>query len=322
MNADDQLLIDGVRRADRKMLARAITLVESSRGEDLRRSQALLEALATPEAKQAIRVGITGVPGVGKSTFIDVLGSALTADGHKVAVLAVDPSSTISGGSILGDKTRMERLSRDPNAFIRPTPGGGAFGGVARHTREALLLCEAAGFDIVLVETIGVGQSEVAVVDMVDTFVLLMLAGAGDELQGNKRGIMELTDLLVIHKADGDNVRKAELAAKEYENALQLLPRRHDAWKPEVLTCSAQTGAGIAEVFARIKAHRAALGEDGIAENRRAQALHWFEETLRDMLVRSFLEREDVAAALPDVRRRVREGAVPPTAAALELLGS
>jgi LAO/AO transport system kinase len=312
-------LVAGIGAGDRRTLAQAITLIESNRDEDLEASQQLLEAISA-DTGSAIRIGITGVPGVGKSTFIDAFGSMLTNQGMKVAVLAVDPSSTVSGGSILGDKTRMDALSRDPNAFVRPSPGGGATGGVARYTREAILVCEAAGFDVVLVETMGVGQSEIAVAQMVDTFVLLMLTGAGDELQGIKRGIMELADLVVIHKADGANEQPAQVAAREYAGALALLPNRFAGWDPAVLTCSSQTGEGIDEVFAKIEAHRAALGDAGLAEFRREQALHWFDETLREMLVRDFLKRDHVAKSLPEIRTAVRSGQLQPTAAVLELL--
>lgn len=312
-------LVAGIEGGDRRFLAQAITLIESNRDEDLEAAQQLLDAVSA-ETGRAMRIGITGVPGVGKSTFIDAFGVKLTRDGMKVAVLAVDPSSTISGGSILGDKTRMEHLSRDPNAFVRPTPGGSATGGVARHTRESILVCEAAGFDVIIVETIGVGQSEIAVADMVDTFVLLMLTGAGDELQGIKRGIMELADIVVIHKADGANEQPAKLAAREFQNALALLPNRTADWTPPVLTCSARTGAGIDEVFTTVQAHRTALGDTGLETLHHDQALHWFDATLRDLLVRNFLHRQDVADALPRIREQVHSGTVQPTAAVMQLL--
>jgi LAO/AO transport system kinase len=316
-------LFVGIQAGDRRALARAITLVESERRVDMEASQELLGRLGTASSAgsaAAIRIGITGVPGVGKSTFIDRLGTLLIARQHRVAVLAIDPTSSLSGGSILGDKTRMAAMARDPNAFIRPSPGGQAVGGVGRRTREAILLCEAAGFDVVLVETIGVGQTEIAVSDMVDTFVLLMLAGAGDELQGIKRGIMELADVVVINKADGTNEPLARAAATEFGNALQLLPRRLAAWHPSVHTCSAQTGEGIEAVYAAVEAHRAALGTEGLATLRRDQAARWFEVTLRDLLVGEFMARPAVAGALPGLRAQVRAGELQPTAAALGLI--
>jgi LAO/AO transport system kinase len=308
-------LVAGVSAGDRRVLAQAITLVESNRDEDLAATQELLAALA-PRTGDAIRIGITGIPGVGKSTFIDAFGSMLTKRGKTVAVLAIDPSSSVSGGSILGDKTRMEQLSRDPNAFVRPSPGGAAIGGVARHTREGMLLCEAAGFDVVLIETIGVGQSEIAVADMVDTFVLLLLAGAGDELQGIKRGVMELADIVVVHKADGDNAQPAQLAARQYASALQLLQNRHTDWNPPALTCSSIEGTGITELLEQIEAHRQTLGEDGITTRRRDQAVRWFDTTLRELLVRKFLADTDIEST----RAKVRAGTLQPTAAALQLL--
>lgn len=316
-----QELAAAITTGERKALSQAITMIESSLETDMARSQELLQVLA-PNIGKAIRIGITGVPGVGKSTFIDALGTHLTSCGHTVAVLAVDPSSSISGGSILGDKTRMEKLSQDPDAFIRPSPGGDAVGGVARHTREAMMLCEAAGFDVLLVETIGVGQSELAVASMVDTFVLLLLAGAGDELQGIKRGVMELADVLVIHKADGDNTESAHRAAREYTAALQLLSHRHAAWTPAVMTCSSHTGDGIEEVHKKVTMHREALGSAGIAENRQSQALHWFDSTLREMVVSTFLTRSEIAATLPDIREQVQNGDLQPTAAVMRLLAT
>ena len=314
-----QELVTAIASGERKALSQAITIIESSLDSDMARSEELLQDLA-PNTGGAVRIGITGVPGVGKSTFIDALGTSLTREGHKVAVLAVDPSSSISGGSILGDKTRMERLSQDPDAFIRPTPGGDAVGGVARHTREAMLLCEAAGFDVLLVETIGVGQSELAVASMVDTFVLLLLAGAGDELQGIKRGVMELADIFVINKADGPNTEPALQAARQYTAALQLIPQRNPAWAPTVTICSSVHGDGIEDVYKQVLEHREALGSAGIAENRQDQALHWFDHTLREMVVSSFLARSEVCAALPGLREQVQSGALQPTAAVSRLL--
>jgi LAO/AO transport system kinase len=313
-------LLDGVVQSDRRALAQAITLIESGRESDVTLSKELLESLP-PNSGTSIRIGITGVPGVGKSTFIARVGTLLTGRGHRVAVLAIDPSSTVSGGSILGDKTRMENLAQDPAAYIRPSPRATKSGGVARHTREAMLLCEAAGFDVILVETVGVGQSETAVADMVDTFVLFLLPGGGDELQGIKRGVMELADVVVIHKADGASQEPAQVAARQFESALQLLPRRNPQWARRVLTCSAVTGDGVEAVHESVLAHRAALGAEGLAQGRIRQSLSWFEDTLRDMLVESFLRRPEIAAALPRLRDRVRDGKIQPTAAALELLG-
>ena len=285
---DLEALAAGVRAGDRTALGRAITLVES-RAEDKRRlGEALVEALL-PHRVEARRVGITGVPGVGKSTFIDALGTRLTAAGHRVAVLAVDPTSPLSGGSILGDKTRMSRLAADPAAFVRPSPSSGTLGGVANRTRETMLLCEAAGFDVVLVETVGVGQSETVVEDMVDCFLVLMLAGAGDELQGIKRGVLEIADVLAINKADGDNLTAASRARAEYAGALRLLRPRSEAWEPRALCVSALTGDGLAELWQATEEHREALRASGELERRRsAQQRRWMwarvEEGLRERL--------------------------------------
>jgi LAO/AO transport system kinase len=258
---------------------------------------------------------------VGKSTFIEALGSLLTARGHRVAVLAIDPSSTRSRGSIMGDKTRMERLSVDPRAFIRPSPSAGSLGGVARKTREAMLLCEAAGFDIVFIETVGVGQSETMVHSMVDCFLLLMLAGAGDQLQGIKRGIMELADAIAINKADGDNVLAARAARAEYENALHLMSYPWPDWVPPVLTCSAVSGDGMEEVWATIAAFGERMTANGVLERkRREQALAWMHDTIRQSLHEHFAAHAGVAALLPELERRVAEGSLPPLLAAQRLL--
>lgn len=314
----------GVRAGDRTVLARAITLVESTRPDDRDLARRLLARLA-PRAgasqRVAHRVGITGVPGVGKSTFIEALGTRLTAQGHEVAVLAVDPSSARSGGSILGDKTRMPTLALNPKAFVRPSPSSGSLGGVARRTREAMLLCEAAGYDVVLVETVGVGQSEVAVAQMVDFFLVLMLARSGDELQGIKRGIMELADGVVVNKADGDNVPAAERARREYAMALHLIRPAHDAWTPKVLTCSSLRGDGIDDVWSMVEAHRAALQASGDWDtHRREQRVAWMWRTVRDELLAAFRTDPRVSATLADVERRVREGALTPEHGAAELL--
>ncbi len=311
-------LAAGVKKSDRKLLAKAITLVESSRSEDTTAIQELLQAIL-PVTGKAIRVGITGVPGVGKSTLIDVLGTELTQKEHRVAVLAVDPSSVVSGGSILGDKTRMSNLANNEAAFIRPSPSGTTVGGVARRTREAMLLCEAAGYDVVIVETIGVGQAEIAVWNMVDCFVLMMLAGAGDELQGIKRGIMELADVLLIHKADGDNQQAAETARQEFATALRIL-RAGDGRHPLVLCASSLTGDGISSLWEAVQDHLDQLGEKGLTERRRQQNLQWFEGALEEVMRQEFLGNKKVAMALPELRQQVLDGKMQPMAAARKLL--
>lgn len=309
-------LAAGVKEGDRRMLSQAITLVESTRSEDTPAVQELLEEIL-PETGKALRVGITGPPGVGKSTFIDAMGTLLTKRNHRVAVLAVDPSSTVSGGSILGDKTRMSKLAANKNAFIRPSPGGSNVGGVARRTREAILLCEAARFDVVVVETIGVGQTETAVSNMVDCFVLMMLAGAGDELQGIKRGILELADLVVIHKADGDNRQAAEATRQELATALRIL---RSPPLPPALCASSLTGDGIAEAWQAVRDHVDQLGEEGLRQHRQQQNLHWFEDALEELMRKEFLGRDKVAAAMPKLRQQVLEGRLQPMAAARQLL--
>ena len=294
--------------------------MESSRSEDNAAIQELLEAVL-PETGKATRVGITGIPGVGKSTLIDALGTQLTRKEHRVAVLAVDPSSAISGGSILGDKTRMSKLANNEAAFIRPSPSGSTVGGVARRTREAMLLCEAAGYDIVIVETIGVGQAEVAVWNMVDCFVLMMLAGAGDELQGIKRGIMELADVVLIHKADGDNHQAAETARQEFAAALRILrDGGGGVSQPAALSASSLTGDGIWDVWESVQEHLDQLGDKGLAERRRQQNAQWFEGALEELMRQKFLSNEKVATALPDLRQQVLEGKLQPMAAARKLL--
>ncbi len=312
--------VAGVRAGDRAVLGRAITLCESLRADDQARAQAVVAALL-PFTGGAQRVGITGVPGVGKSTLIEALGGHLTAMGKRVAVLAIDPSSLRSGGSILGDKTRMPSLARDPRAFVRPTPSLGALGGVARHTRETLLLCEAAGFDVVIVETVGVGQSEVMVAQLVDCFVVLMLAGAGDELQGIKRGILELVDVLAITKADADPSAAAR-ARGEYEAALHLMRARHAGWTVPVLTCSAVTSAGIAGLWEAVMRHRAAREQDGSFEAERArQQVYWMWRAIEAGLLERFVGDPRVAGRREDLEAAVRRGEVSPDHAAAELLG-
>lgn len=309
----------GVLAADRSMLGRAITLVESTRGDHQEDAQELLNRLL-PKAGGAHRIGITGVPGAGKSTFVDVLGSELTASGNRVAVLAVDPSSTRTGGSILGDKTRMARLAVDDRAFIRPSPSSGVLGGVARATRETIVVVEAAGFDVVFVETVGVGQSEVTVANMVDTFLLLTLARSGDSLQGIKKGVLELADVIAVNKADGDHVRDAQGAARELAGALHLVAPREDGWVTPVLTCSARDGTGLDTVWEQLHAHRRHLERTGrFAEHRRAQDVRWMWATIDDHLLARF--RVAVRGRTADVEAAVRAGVLTPTGAARQLLG-
>jgi len=316
-------LDDGVARlraGDRAALGRAITLVESRRAGDRPDADALLERLL-PFAGGALRVGITGMPGVGKSTLIEALGRRLTAAGHRVAVLAVDPSSARSGGSILGDKTRMPELAHDPRAFIRPSPSGGALGGVARRTRETIVVVEAAGYDVVLVETVGVGQSEVMVANMVDFFLVLTLAGGGDELQGIKRGIFELADLLVVTKADGENVEAARRARAEYASALALMPPRSPEWRPRVELCSAVSGEGLDGLWSAVEEHRAALRATGAWERRRGeQRVHWLWQSIRDGLEEALEGHEGVKVRLRELEAAVRDGTIAPEAAAVEVL--
>ncbi len=317
---DPEALAVAIRAGSRTALARAITLVESRRAEDEVLAEALLDRLL-PFTGAAQRVGITGVPGVGKSTFVDALGSYLTGRGHRLAVLAVDPSSTRTGGSILADKTRMARLAVDPAAFVRPSPSSGTLGGVARMTRETMLLCEAAGFDVVIVETVGVGQSETVVADMVDVFVALMLPGAGDELQGIKKGLVELADLVVINKADGAMRTAAAQAARHYADALRIIEPTSPIWRPPVLTASALTGEGVERVWAEIERHRALLEASGErAARRRVQQLRWFESLLEDRL-RELLRRDrKIAPLLPALEAAVAEGRIVAPAAVRRLL--
>lgn len=305
---DIAALARGVRGGDRAMLARAITLIESKRADHQKKAHQLVQELL-PQTGQAIRVGITGAPGVGKSLTIDTLGSHLTDKGHKVAVLAVDPSSTRTGGSILGDKTRMARLAADDNAFVRPSPSSGTLGGVAAKTRETMLLCEAAGFDVVLVETVGIGQSETAVADMTDFFLALMLPGAGDELQGIKKGLVELADMIAVNKADGDNVKRATTAAAEYRAALHILNPRSPNWTPPVVTYSALAGTGIAELWDQVLAHRKRLTASGeLAARRREQQVKWLWSMLEERLFAKLRSDQGLRARLPRIEAAVAEG--------------
>lgn len=313
---------DGVRSGDRAVLARAITLVESTRADHRRLAQDLLVALL-PSAGGAHRIGITGVPGAGKSTFIDGFGTMLTTAGHRVAVLAVDPSSNRTGGSILGDKTRMANLAVDPLAFIRPSPTSGTLGGVARATRETMVLMEAAGYDIVLVETVGVGQSEIAVANMVDCFLYLALARTGDALQGIKKGVLELADVIAVNKADGDREREAKSAARELAGALRLLDTKDAPWTTPVLTCSGLTGAGLDEIWQRIVGHREVMTEIGeFGQRRRRQQVDWTWTMVRDTLQARLLADPAVRALVPEVERQVRDGELTATLAAQRILSA
>ncbi|MCB1520477.1 MAG: methylmalonyl Co-A mutase-associated GTPase MeaB [Hyphomicrobiaceae bacterium] len=312
--------VEGVKSGDRATLARAITLVESTKPEHRDIAKAVLQELL-PSTGNAIRLGITGVPGVGKSTTIDQLGMNLIEAGHRVAVLAVDPTSRRTGGSILGDKTRMARLAQEQRAFIRPSPTSGTLGGVARKTRETMAMVEAAGFDIVIVETVGVGQSEVAVADMVDFFLVLLLAGGGDDLQGIKKGIIEIADMIAINKADGDNVVRAEAAAAEYRGALSILTPQSASWKPPVVTISGRTNIGLEALWRKIEEHRLTTTATGeFAERRRAQALSWMQDMLDERLMTALRENPQVAEALPGIEADVRDGRLLPTLAVDRIL--
>lgn len=309
-----------VLKGDRRALAQAITLIESTRTDHRALAGDLLERLI-PHAGHSIRLGVSGVPGVGKSTFVEALGNHVIDTGHSVAVLTVDPSSAISGGSILGDKTRMELLARRPEAYIRPSPAGSTLGGVTRRSREALILCEAAGFDVVIVETVGVGQSETKVADMTDMFVLLQLPGGGDELQGIKRGIMELADLILINKADDELRTLAGRSAADYRAALSLLHPRSPNWKVEVQTCSARDGVGIAEVWERVLQHRNVHEASGELKTRRAtQARSWMWSEVNDNLLMALQSDPQVCEQIPLLEAAASAGRIPPTVAARQLL--
>ncbi|WP_078315870.1 methylmalonyl Co-A mutase-associated GTPase MeaB [Mycobacterium sp. D16Q16] len=309
-----------IRSGDRSALARAITLVESTRGDHRARAQQLLLDLS-PDGGNALRVGITGVPGVGKSTTIEALGMYLIEQGHRVAVLAVDPSSTRTGGSILGDKTRMGRLSVHPDAYIRPSPTSGTLGGVARATRETVVLLESAGFEVILIETVGVGQSEVTVANMVDTFVFLTLARTGDQLQGIKKGVLELADIVVVNKADGAHAIEAQKAARELSSALRLIYPHDTLWRPPVLTMSALENSGVSEMWDTVLKHRAVLTEAGEFEaKRRRQQVDWMWAMVRDAVLDRVLNAPDVKSARADIEQQVREGTLTPALAAERLL--
>jgi len=317
---DLDALASGVLEGQRRALARAITLIESTRDDHCAAAGELLQRL-TPHAGNSIRLGISGVPGVGKSTFVEVLGNHVIDAGHRVAVLTVDPSSAVSGGSILGDKTRMELLSRRPEAYIRPSPSGNTLGGVTRHSREAMILCEAAGFDVILVETVGVGQSETRVAEMTDMFLLLLLPGGGDELQGIKRGIMELADLILVNKADGDQLPAARRSALEYRSALRLLHPRLADWRVEVRTCSARDAVGIAEVWETALRYRETLAASGQFELRRAeQARAWMWSEVNESLIQVLKSDPDVRRRIPVLEAAAGEGRISPASAARQLL--
>ncbi|MEU6345275.1 methylmalonyl Co-A mutase-associated GTPase MeaB [Streptomyces sp. NPDC046977] len=317
---DPDVYAKGVLDGSRAWIARAITLVESSRPDHRELAQRLLTELL-PHAGRARRIGISGVPGVGKSTFIDAFGTLLTGLGHRVAVLAVDPSSTLTGGSVLGDKTRMERLSVDPAAFVRPSPSAGTLGGVAKATRESMVVVEAAGYDVVLVETVGVGQSETAVAGMVDSFLLLTLARTGDQLQGIKKGVLELADVIAVNKADGPHERDARAAARELSGALRLMQSADAAWTPPVLTCSAREDTGLDVVWERLEQHRALLDSGGRLEaKRRDQQVEWAWNMVRDELLGRLRDHPEVRRLAPEVERQVREGTLTATSAAGRIL--
>jgi len=317
---DHQAYIDGVLNRERRLVSKTITLIESSLGSHQELARKIIDSLL-PHTGKAIRLGITGVPGVGKSTFIESLGMALVKDGHRVAVLAVDPSSPVTGGSILGDKTRMERLAQEERAFIRPSPSGGSLGGVAHRTREAMLVCEAAGYDVILVETVGIGQSEVAVRSMVDFFLVLLQPGAGDELQGIKKGALELADALVVNKADGGNLAAAKRTQGEHTQALGLLRPQSQHWKPVVLAVSSLENRGIDEVWGTILEHSAVLGASGErAGRRREQARAWMWSLVEEGLRRAFRSAPSVAGLVDDLEREVESLRTTPAAAARVLL--
>lgn len=313
-------LVEGILAGNKTALSRAITLVESTNPEHLEKANDVI-ARCLPHANKSVRIGITGVPGVGKSTFIEAFGKHLTTLGRKVAVLAVDPSSSLSHGSILGDKTRMEELVKDENAYIRPSASGETLGGVARKTREAIILCEACGFDTIIIETVGVGQSETAVHSMVDFFLLLKIAGAGDELQGIKRGIMEMADLIVINKADGDNIKKAKLAKTEFNRALHLFPAKASGWQPKVTTCSALIIEGIADVWQVMDEYFTLTKANGyFDEHRNTQNSYWLSQTINEQLFSDFYNRPDIARLLEENKKAVRNNILSPFAAAATLL--
>lgn len=320
LSVDDY--VQGVLSGNRTILAQTITLVESNAPRYIEMAQEVIKQLL-PYTGRSIRIGITGVPGAGKSTLIETFGCMLCEQGRRVAVLAVDPSSSVTRGSILGDKTRMDRLSRQPNAFIRPSPSGGTLGGVTRKSRETILVCEAAGFDTVLVETVGVGQSETTVRSMTDFFLLVMLTGAGDELQGIKKGVIELADALLINKADGDNIIKAQVAKEEYNRVLHYLKPASEGWMPEAYTCSALTGAGVAHIWDVVERFRHQMQSTGTFEKRRkSQVLEWVYTMVQEHLQTGFFNDPNVKKIIPGIEQQVSEGSISATIAAKELLAA
>jgi LAO/AO transport system kinase len=316
----NESLAAAIKAGDRRALAKGITLVESTRSDHRQQAAELLETLM-PATGNSIRIGISGVPGVGKSTFIEAFGNLLLERGHRVAVLAVDPTSAVTGGSILGDKTRMETLAFAKNAFVRPSPAGKTLGGVTRRTRESLLLCEAAGFDVILVETVGVGQSETAVADMTDMFVLLLLPAGGDELQGIKRGIMELADLVLVNKADGEQTNSANQTMADYRSALHFMKSRFASWQPQVLACSSLKNSGIAEVWQEVESFRSTTTASGELQQHRAQqARSWMWSETAEALVADLKNHPAVKSLVPELEQAVLRGELPPTLAAQRLI--
>lgn len=312
--------VEGVKKGDRMILAKAITLIESNAPKDFDKAQRVLQALL-PRTGHSLRIGITGVPGAGKSTFIEAFGQLLCQQGYKVAVLAVDPTSSITGGSILGDKTRMQKLSREPNCFIRPSPSGGTLGGVARKSRETMMLCEAAGCDVILVETVGVGQSETTVRSMVDFFMLVVLTGAGDDLQGIKKGIMELADAIVVNKADGDNLERAKVTQGEYERMVEFIRPATEDWKTHAYRCSALQKTGLLELWAVMREFEKVTKKSGAFENRRQrQIIAWVKTMIDEHLHNLFYEDPVIKGRLPEVRAAVLAGVVSPSQAVAELI--
>lgn len=317
-----ETLVEGIKSGDKRLIAKAITLVESKKLEHREKAEQLLKAIM-PLTGKSIRVGITGVPGAGKSTFIESFGQLAIKNGKKVAVLAIDPSSAINKGSILGDKTRMEDLAKDPNAFIRPSPSSGFLGGVANATFETMLICEAAGYDYILIETVGVGQSEVLVADISDVFLFLKIIGGGDELQGIKRGIMEMADGIAINKCDGSNVEKSQLAKRQFQNALHLFPAPESGWKPEVITCSATEKNGIPELWEMVQNYIHFTKENGYFENKRTyQSKYWMYESINDKLKSDFYNNEVIQKLLETAERRVLSNEISSFIAAKDLLSA
>ena len=312
--------VEGILAGNITILAQAITLIESNNPTHYAQAQEIIER-CLPHSGRSVRIGITGVPGAGKSSFIEAVGNMVTSYNHKLAVLAIDPSSERSGGSILGDKTRMESICHNPNIFVRPSPSAGSLGGVARKTRETIVLCEAAGYDVIFIETVGVGQSETAVHSMVDMFMMLQISGAGDELQGIKRGIMEMADMMVITKADGENIQKAELAKAQYQGALHLFPLPDSEWRPKVYTCSSLEGTGLEEVWQGVEQYLQHIELNGyFTSNRNRQNKYWMYETINETLKSSFYNNPEIEAKMAEVEQRVLEAKLSSFIAAKELL--